>query len=129
MTMMDFITEYYNNHSIYIYTQNMPPIELYVFEQMIKNGVDHFCLRYRASHYDKENFSVYLTHLIFSPEYLDKDELFIDMRVYTKGECLDDRMSFSDYMERREGNIFDNHNWDMINKSEVRIKFLNNLPV
>ncbi len=127
--MLDFITEYYNKHSIYIYTENMPPIELYIFEQMIKHGLNSFNLRYRASHYDKEKFCVYLSHPIFNLEDMDKDELFIDMRVYIKGECLDDRMSFSDYMKKRNGNIFDNHNWDIINKGLIKINLLNDMPI
>lgn len=124
--LLDFIADFYNKHSIHIYTDKMPKIELYIFEQMIKHGVNHFNLRYRASHYDKENFIVYLTQPIFSREDMDKDELFIDMRIYIEGECFNDRMTFSDYMKKRDGNIFNNHNWDMINKSEVERKFLNN---
>jgi hypothetical protein len=126
--MIDFITEYYNKHSIYIYTQTMPEIELYVFEQMINHHVNSFKLRYRGSNYDKEDFRVYLSHPIFTPEDLEKDG-FIDMRLYIEGECVNDKMTFSDYMEKRKGNIFENHNWDMINKGLVKINFLNKLPV
>lgn len=121
--MMDFITEFYNKHSIYIYIENLTKIERCIFYQMIKHKVSIFELRFRESHYNKEEYIVGLSHAIFHPEILDKDELFIDLRVRIRNEAGGVK-PFSKYMEERNGEIFVSHNWDMINKSEVKRHYL-----
>lgn len=121
--IMDFISEFYKKHSIYIYIENMTKIERCIFYQMIKHNVNRFELRFRESHYNKEEYVVGLSHAIFYPEYLDTDELFIDLRVNIKYESGVVK-SFSEYMEER-GDIFRNHNWDIINKYEVESHYLN----
>jgi hypothetical protein len=118
-TIMDFITEFYNKYSIYIYIENLTKMERCVLYQMIKHEVDCFDLRFRESHYNKENYTVMFSHSIFCPEKLNKDELFIDLRINIVDES-DIQRPFSKYMEERDGEIFNNHNWDMINKGEVR---------
>lgn len=120
--IMDFISEFYKKHSIYIYIENMTKIERCIFYEMIKHNVNRFELRFRESHYNKEEYKVGLSHAIFYPKLLDKDELFIDVRVnieYESGVVK----SFSEYMEER-GDIFRNHNWDIINKYEVERHYL-----
>lgn len=116
--IMDFITEFYNKHSIYIYIENLTKIEMCIFYQMIKHKVSIFELRFRESQYNKEEYKVGLSHAIFNPECLDKDELFIDLRVLIVNEA-DVVKPFSKYAEERKGEIFKSHNWDMINKSQV----------
>lgn len=116
--IMDFITEFYNKHSIYIYIENLTKIERCIFYQMIKHNVNRFELRFRESHYNKENYGVHLSRPILNPEYLLPDENFIDLRVLIANEANVGDL-FQNYMEERDGEIFRNHNWDMINKAEV----------
>lgn len=122
-TIMDFITEFYNKHFIYIYTENLTKFEMCIFYQMIKHKVNCFELRFRESNYNKENYTVILSHSIFSPEELEKNE-FIDLRINIINEA-DIQKPFSEYMKERNGDVFNSHNWSMINKYEVKSHYLN----
>lgn len=122
-TIMNFTTEFYNKHSIYIHTENLTKLEMCIFYQMINHKVNNFELRFRESHYNKEDYIVELSHSIFSPEELDKDKLWIDLRINIVNEA-EICKPFSEYLEERNGDVFNSHHWSMINKGQVKSHYM-----
>lgn len=100
--------------STHIYTNSLNSVELCVFEEMVKHEVSRFTLRYRFSHYDKEEYIVYLSHNIFDPLVVDACP-YIDIQILIKNEA-GQIQPFAQYVEERNGNIFNHHNWDMLDK-------------
>ena len=94
---------------------------------MIQQKMSTFTLRYRFSHYDKEEFIVYLSQNIFDNNIILKNK-FIKLQILIRNEA-EEITPFSEYYKLRDGEVFEYHNWDRIGVCELKQKFLNNTPL
>lgn len=100
-------------------TDHLTPIEKIILDEMTYRQIQSFDLRYRASHYDKEVYHVYIWPRIF-----EKNDINYPVRVYIRvfdesGQCY----NFQKYVDRRDGNIFQNHYWPFCNKHDIKKKY------